>query len=66
MVISILYARFPGRKENKHMHCTRKILDDLIWVGADDRRLACSAGRQIADADDGATEFMLFDKGVII
>ena len=22
------------------MYCTRKVADDLIWVGADDRRLA--------------------------
>ena len=26
------------------MYCTRKVLDDLIWVGADDRRLACFEG----------------------
>ncbi len=26
------------------MHCTRKVSDDLIWVGADDRRLACFEG----------------------
>ena len=26
------------------MHCTRKVLDDLIWVGADDRRLSCFEG----------------------
>ena len=28
----------------------------------DDGRLSRSAGRQIADADDGAAELMLFDK----
>lgn len=26
------------------MYCTRKVTDDLIWVGADDRRLACFEG----------------------
>jgi hypothetical protein len=26
------------------MYCTKKILDDLTWVGADDRRLACFEG----------------------
>lgn len=26
------------------MQCTRKVKDDLIWVGADDRRLACFEG----------------------
>ena len=26
------------------MHFTRKVTDDLTWVGADDRRLACFEG----------------------
>lgn len=26
------------------MYCTKKILDDLFWVGADDRRLVCFEG----------------------
>ena len=26
------------------MYCTRKVADDLIWVGADDRRLAMFEG----------------------
>ena len=26
------------------MQCTRKVKEDLIWVGADDRRLACFEG----------------------
>lgn len=26
------------------MHCTKKVLDDLTWVGADDRRLFCFEG----------------------
>jgi len=26
------------------MYCTRKVKDDLIWVGVDDRRLACFEG----------------------
>ncbi len=26
------------------MHCTRKVLEDLVWVGADDRRLVCFEG----------------------
>jgi len=26
------------------MYCTKKILDDLTWVGADDRRLSCFEG----------------------
>ena len=26
------------------MYCTRKVTEDLTWVGADDRRLACFEG----------------------
>ena len=26
------------------MYCTRKLQEDLIWVGADDRRLVCCEG----------------------
>ena len=26
------------------MYCTRKVTEDLTWVGADDRRLACLEG----------------------
>ncbi len=26
------------------MHCTKQILEDLMWVGADDRRLSCFEG----------------------
>ena len=66
MVISILYARFPGRKENKHMHCTRKILDDLIWVGADDRRLACFEG--VYGVPDGVSynSYLLLDEKTVL
>ena len=32
----------------------------------DDRRLARSACREISDADDGASEFVLFQEGVLI
>ena len=26
------------------MYCTRNVTADLVWVGADDRRLACFEG----------------------
>ena len=26
------------------MHCTKRITDDMIWVGADDRRLSLFEG----------------------
>ena len=35
------------------MYCTRKVLDDLIWVGADDRRLACF--ERVYDVPDGVS-----------
>ena len=33
-----------GIKEGEIMYFTRKVTDDLTWVGADDRRLACFEG----------------------
>ena len=26
------------------MHCTKQVLNDMLWVGADDRRLTCFEG----------------------
>ena len=26
------------------MHCTKQVLSDMLWVGADDRRLTCFEG----------------------
>lgn len=48
------------------MYCTRKILDDLIWVGADDRRLACFEG--VYGVPDGVSYnsyLMLDEKNVL-
>ena len=48
------------------MYCTRKVLDDLVWVGADDRRLACFEG--VYGVPDGVSYnsyLMLDDKTVL-
>ena len=44
------------------MHCTRKVTDDLIWVGADDRRLACFEG--VYGVPDGVSynSYLLLDE----
>lgn len=48
------------------MHCTRKVLDDLIWVGADDRRLACFEG--VYGVPDGVSynSYVMLDEKVAI
>lgn len=48
------------------MYCTRKVLDDLIWVGADDRRLACFEG--VYDVPKGVSynSYVMLDEKVAI
>ena len=48
------------------MYCTRKILDDLIWVGADDRRLACFEG--VYGVPDGVSynSYLLLDEKTVL
>lgn len=48
------------------MHCTRKVLDDLIWVGADDRRLACFEG--VFSVPDGVSynSYLLLDEKTVL
>lgn len=48
------------------MHCTRKVMDDLIWVGADDRRLACFEG--VYGVPDGVSynSYLLLDKKTVL
>ncbi|MBQ9663876.1 MAG: FprA family A-type flavoprotein [Oscillospiraceae bacterium] len=48
------------------MHCTRKIYDDLIWVGADDRRLACFEG--VYGVPDGVSynSYLLLDDKTVL
>jgi flavorubredoxin len=48
------------------MHCTRKISDDLIWVGADDRRLAMFEG--VYSVPDGVSynSYLLLDEKTVL
>ena len=48
------------------MYCTRKILDDLIWVGADDRRLVCFEG--VYGVPDGVSynSYLLLDEKTVL
>ena len=46
------------------MYCTRKVLDDLIWVGADDRRLPFFEG--VYGVPDGVSynSYLLLDEKI--
>jgi len=48
------------------MFCTRKVTDDLIWVGADDRRLACFEG--VYGVPDGVSynSYVLLDEKTVV
>ena len=48
------------------MYCTRKVTDDLIWVGADDRRLACFEG--VYGVPDGVSynSYLLLDEKTVL
>ncbi|MBR3293668.1 MAG: flavin reductase [Oscillospiraceae bacterium] len=48
------------------MHCTRKVQNDLIWVGADDRRLACFEG--VYGVPDGVSynSYLLLDEKTVL
>ena len=48
------------------MYCTRKISDDLIWVGADDRRLVCFEG--VYGVPDGVSynSYLLLDEKTVL
>lgn len=48
------------------MHCTKIILDDLLWVGADDRRLVCFEG--VYKVPDGVSynSYLLLDEKTVL
>ena len=48
------------------MYCTRNVLDDLIWVGADDRRLVCFEG--VYGVPDGVSynSYLLLDEKTVL
>ena len=48
------------------MHCTRKVTDDLIWVGADDRRLACFEGVYGVPEGVSYNSYLLLDEKTVL
>ena len=48
------------------MHCTRKIHDDLIWVGADDRRLFCFEGVYGVPEGVSYNSYLLLDEKTVL
>ena len=48
------------------MYCTRKVQNDLIWVGADDRRLVCFEG--VYGVPDGVSynSYLLLDEKTVL
>ncbi|MCD7846531.1 MAG: FprA family A-type flavoprotein [Oscillospiraceae bacterium] len=48
------------------MYCTRKVTDDLLWVGADDRRLAMFEG--VYSVPDGVSynSYLLLDEKTVL
>ncbi len=48
------------------MHCTRKVLEDLVWVGADDRRLVCFEG--VYGVPDGVSynSYVMLDEKTVL
>ena len=48
------------------MHCTRKVLSDLIWVGADDRRLSCFEGVYSVPEGVSYNSYLLLDEKTVL
>ena len=48
------------------MYCTRKVQDDLIWVGADDRRLFCFEGVFACPRGMSYNSYLLLDEKTVL
>ena len=48
------------------MYCTRKVADDLIWVGADDRRLAMYEGVYSVPRGVSYNSYLLLDEKTVV
>ncbi|MDR0292956.1 MAG: flavin reductase [Oscillospiraceae bacterium] len=48
------------------MHCVKKVLDDLIWVGADDRRLAMFEGVYSVPRGVSYNAYLLTDEKTVL
>jgi len=52
--------------KEKFMHCTKKITDDLIWVGANDRRLAMFEGVYSVPYGVSYNSYLLLDEKTVL
>ncbi len=48
------------------MHCTKQILSDLLWVGADDRRLTCFEGVYGVPNGVSYNSYLLLDEKTVV
>ena len=48
------------------MHCTKKVLEDLLWVGADDRRLTCFEGVYSVPNGVSYNSYLLLDEKTVL
>ena len=48
------------------MYCTRKVQEDLIWVGADDRRLVCFEGVFACPRGMSYNSYLLLDEKTVL
>ena len=48
------------------MHCTKRINDDLVWVGANDRRLAMFEGVYSVPGGVSYNSYLLEDEKTVI
>ncbi|MBR0473698.1 MAG: flavin reductase [Erysipelotrichaceae bacterium] len=48
------------------MYCTKRILDDLFWVGADDRRLSCFEGVYGVPEGVSYNSYVLLDEKTVL
>ena len=48
------------------MHCTKQVLSDLLWVGADDRRLTCFEGVYGVPNGVSYNSYLLLDEKTVL
>jgi len=51
---------------SKKMHCIKKITDDLVWVGANDRRLALFEGVYSVPTGVSYNSYLLTDEKTVL
>ena len=66
MIVKACKINHAARQKGAAMYCTRKVTEDLIWVGADDRRLACFEG--VYGVPDGVSynSYLLLDEKTVL